>query len=63
MCTINMTFEVPDSKAIDIVALKNQLNDFFNIIVSRPSILKKENPSGGSLRNAFYGDWGEDIFS
>ncbi len=58
-----MTFEVPDSKAIDIVALKNQLNDFFNIIVSRPSVLKKETASGGSLRNAFSGDWGNDMDS
>jgi len=44
MCTINMTFEVPESKAIDIEALKSQLNDIFKIIVSSPSVLKKENP-------------------
>lgn len=63
MCTINMTFEVADSKAIDIVALKKQLNDFFNTIVSSPSIRKKETTSRGSLRNAFCGDWSNDMDS
>lgn len=45
MCTLNMTFEVPDSRAIDIEALKSQLNDLFHVIVSRPSVLKKDKPS------------------
>lgn len=57
MCTINMTFEVPDSRAIDIEALKSQLNDLFKVIVSRPSLLKKETPRKSSLRTAFSGDW------
>lgn len=63
MCTINMTFDVPDSKAIDIEALKSQLNDFFKIIVSRPSVLKKETTKKSSLRNAFSGDWENNIDS
>lgn len=58
MCTINMTFEVPDTRAIDIDALKCQLNEIFKVIVSRPSILKKEPPRKSSLRNAFSGNWG-----
>lgn len=42
MCTINMTFEVPESKSIDIAALKEQMYGFFNLLISRPSIVKKE---------------------
>lgn len=59
MCTINMTFEVPESRAIDIEALKSQLNDLFKVIISRPSVLKKENTEKKSLRTAFSGDWGK----
>lgn len=60
-----MTFEVPDSKAIDIEALKSQLNDLFKVIVSRPSVLKKETQKSHSLRTAFSGDWsnGQDAMS
>lgn len=57
MCTINMTFEVPETMAIDIEALKSQLNDLYKVIVSRPSVLKKESPRKTSLRTAFVGDW------
>lgn len=60
MCTINMTFEVPDARAIDIDALKSQLNDLFKVIVSRPSVLKKEIPQESSLRTAFSGNWDND---
>lgn len=60
MCTINMTFEVPDSRAIDVEALKSQLNDLFKVIVSRPSVLKKDSNQSGSLRTAFSGDWGNE---
>lgn len=42
MCTINMTFEVPDTKAIDIEMLKQQMQAFFNIVVATPSILKQD---------------------
>lgn len=59
MCTINMTFEVPDTMAIDVDALKGQLNAFFKVIVSRPSILKTEPQQKSSLRDAFSGDWGD----
>lgn len=59
MCTVNMTFEVPDTKAIDIDALKFQLNELFKIIVSRPSILKNEHTRKSTLRNAFSGNWGD----
>lgn len=59
MRTINMTFEVPDTKTIDIDALKYQLNELFKVIVSSPSILKEESSHKSSLRNAFSGNWGE----
>lgn len=42
MCTINMTFEVPESKHIDIEALKRQINAFYHIIISTPSIVMPE---------------------
>lgn len=60
MCTINMTFEVPDARAIDIEALKSQLNDLFKVIVSRPSVLKRDVTKGSSLRNAFSGNWDDN---
>ena len=42
MCTVNMTFEVPESKSIDIEALKKQMYGFFNLLISHPSIVKEE---------------------
>lgn len=58
MCTLNMTFDVPDTRAIDIDALKCQLNELFKVLISRPSILKEETTRKSSLRNAFSGNWG-----
>ena len=42
MFTLNMTFEVPESKSIDIEALKKQMNGFFNLLLSMPSIMKQD---------------------
>ena len=58
MCTINMTFDVPDSKYIDIDALKNQINDFFHVIISRPSVLKRD--VNHSWTEEFRGKWQDD---
>jgi len=58
MYSINMTFEVPESKAIDIEALKSQLNDIFKIIVSRPSVLKKETSTNWT--EEFRGKWQDE---
>ena len=64
MCTINMTFEVPDSRAIDIEALKKQMQAFFTLVVSTPSILKKDTEvakepvSDLSIFDCFSGDFG-----
>ena len=58
MCTINMTFDVPDSKYIDIDALKSQINDFFHVIISRPSVLKKD--INHNWTEEFRGKWQDD---
>ena len=58
MCTINMTFNVPETKSIDLDALKKQINDLVNVILSRPSVLIKENPS--SWTEQFRGKWQDD---
>lgn len=58
MCTINMTFNVPESKAIDVEALKKQINDLVSVILSRPSILKKENTTPWT--EEFKGKWQDD---
>ena len=33
MCTFNMTFEVPESKHIDIDALKKKINAYFMSLI------------------------------
>ena len=58
MCTINMTFEVPDTKYIDIDALKSQLNDFLQVIISRTSVLKKD--VNHNWTEGFRGKWQDD---
>lgn len=61
MCTINMTFEVPEARAIDIDALKQNMQAYFNLLVSFPSILKKDNSMSESLTDQmlerFAGCW------
>lgn len=44
MCTVNMTFEVPESKYIDIAALKHKVNEFVKQLIAMPTseILLKE---------------------
>lgn len=42
MCTINMTFEVPESKHIDIEAFKRQINNFVGYLISVPGIVWQE---------------------
>lgn len=38
MCTINMTFEVPDSKHIDVEVLKKQVNAFVSTLIAMPNV-------------------------
>lgn len=42
MCTIKMTFQVPDSKHIDVEALKTQVNNFVGYLISVPGIVWQE---------------------
>lgn len=58
MCTINLTFNVPDSKSIDIDAFKKQIYDLANVILSRPSVLTKE--THASWTKEFQGKWQDD---
>lgn len=37
-----MTFEIPESRSIDIEALKQNIQAYVNLLVSYPTILKKE---------------------
>lgn len=66
MCTLNMTFEVPDSRAIDIEALKLQIYDIVNVIIARPSLLKSEKKDvrhkelDMSVFDCFSGNFGGD---
>lgn len=42
MCTVNMTFEVPEARHIDIEMFKRQVNAFVQLIISTPSIEKMD---------------------
>lgn len=61
MCTFSMTFEVPDSKSIDIEALKLQIQAFVSAVTAVPNIRKnEENNVAHSIRpidNKLKGNW------
>lgn len=42
MCTVNMTFEVPETKHIDIEALKAQVRNYVGYLISVPGIVWHE---------------------
>lgn len=66
MCTINMTFEVPDSKTIDVEALKEHIRDIVNVIIARPNLQKTksvdmvEQKYDMSVFDCFSGNFGGD---
>ena len=65
MCTVNMSFEVPDTKHIDIEALKHQMNAFFHVIISTPSIIMPEKTEKQKYDMSFFdcfdgGGWADD---
>ncbi len=64
MCTVNMTFEVPESKHIDIEALKRQVHAFISVIIDTPSVLKKDkakiSTEDMSFFDRFDNDWSDD---
>ena len=61
MCTFSMTFEVPESKSIDIEALKLQIQAFVSAVTAVPNIRKNEkNDMAHSVRridNNVKGNW------
>ena len=60
MATLTFTINVPDNKAIDLAALKMQVEAFVNAVVSVPSILKKEEKEDMSFFDRFDNDWSDD---
>lgn len=64
MCTINMTFEVPEAKGIDVEALKQNIRAYFNLVISSPSVLVKDSISSDrqteQMLNRFAGCWHGD---
>lgn len=58
MATMTMTFDVPETKSIDLAALKQHMQALFNVVVSMPSVLKKEQTS--SVVDEFRGKWQDD---
>lgn len=62
MCTINMTFEVPETKHIDIEALKKQMHSYLEFILSMKNIEEKDDKKkyDMSFFNRFDNDWSDD---
>lgn len=64
MRTINMTFEVPEAKGINIEALKQNIRAYFNLVISSPSVLSIDTPSSDKVTeqmlNRFAGCWHGD---
>lgn len=42
MCVVNMSFEVPDARHIDIEALKKQVNNYVGYLLAVPGIVWQE---------------------
>lgn len=72
MCTINLTFDVPESKLIDIEALKQNIQAYAAFLIAYPGILKKTPDTGKDYTDKmlarFAGCWhgdetAEDIIS
>lgn len=61
MCTINMTFNVPETAPFNIEALKQQMQAYFDHIISFPSVLKREDTAEDQftqqMLNRFSGAW------
>ena len=62
MCTINMTFEVPETRHINIEALKKQMHSYLEFILSMPAIEEKvvEKKYDMSFFDRFDNDWSDD---
>lgn len=53
MCTVTMTFDIPETRKIDIESLKKEIYDFFNMLISRDDKVSK------TARKS----WTEDLLS
>lgn len=63
MCTVNMTFEVPETKHINIEALKKQMHSYLEFILSMPSLttIEENNIEEEHIFDCFDGGgWAED---
>lgn len=62
MCTINMKFEVPETKHINIEALKKQMHSYLEFLLSTPNIEDKpeEKKYDMSFFDRFDNDWSDD---
>ena len=72
MCAVNLTFEIPESKFVDIEALKQNIHAYAAFLISYPGILKKKTETGKEhtdmMLKRFAGCWhgdetAEDIIS
>lgn len=56
-----MTFNVPEAKSIDIDALKQHMQAYFNLVLTFPSVLKKEQDAEDiftqKMLDRFAGSW------
>lgn len=55
-----MTFDVPDTKTIDLSALKIQMQTILNALISFPSITKGNEPDDIHIFDCLSDDWGGD---
>ena len=55
MCTINMTFDVPDTQSMDIEALKQKINAFVQQLIANPGkeLTKAEELEAQEEKEAF----------
>lgn len=62
MCTINMTFEVPETKHINIEALKKQMHSYLEFILSMHDIEERveKEKYDMSFFDRFDNDWSDD---
>lgn len=65
MASMTMTFDLPETQDIDLVALKKQMQAFFKMVLSMPNIHKAEPKTAEEkddihIFDCFSGDFGGD---
>ena len=61
MYTVTMTFDVPETRKIDIESIKKEIYDFFNVLISREEKVSK--PAHKSWTDQFRGKWQDDYMT